>query len=231
MTSVNQLREERVNQANRVKALGHPLRLKIFFYLVTYGQLTLKQLSDKLSKGKTTVHHNLVKLQEVGLVEYIEHEDDNKKLKTRYYSADLDKAACGFEVFWDKEYIDKLSDEEANSLKANYIGEMNSELLLLRSIVEMFIKVKETKLNEISIPELVDPKGHSWYIHLYSEDVIKEVKSEYKKFMKKISAICSCEDEEDQNDGRERKKGSAYIGFLSMFPLKEIIDDFKDLDL
>ena len=53
MTSVKLLQEERVNQANRVKALSHPLRLKIFFYLIAYGQLTLKQLSDKLSKGKT----------------------------------------------------------------------------------------------------------------------------------------------------------------------------------
>ena len=65
-------------------------RLAIFFLLLANGELTLKQMSDTLEKGKTTIHHHIRKLENLKLVFWEEREDDRKKLKTRYYSLNYD---------------------------------------------------------------------------------------------------------------------------------------------
>ncbi|MHA1944625.1 MAG: ArsR/SmtB family transcription factor [Candidatus Hodarchaeales archaeon] len=65
-------------------------RLAIFFLLVSNKELTLKQMSDALEKGKTTIHHHIRKMENIKLVLWEEREDDKKKLKTRYYSLNYD---------------------------------------------------------------------------------------------------------------------------------------------
>ncbi|MHA2243497.1 MAG: helix-turn-helix domain-containing protein [Candidatus Hodarchaeales archaeon] len=68
------------------KALKDESRLTIFLYLNTNQKLTLKQLSDALDKGKTTIHHHIRRLEDRGIVVWEEKKEDKKKLKTRYYS-------------------------------------------------------------------------------------------------------------------------------------------------
>ncbi len=68
------------------KVLKDDSRLAIFLLLLTNKELTLKQMSDALDKGKTTIHHHIRKLENIKLVLWEEREDDKKKLKTRYYS-------------------------------------------------------------------------------------------------------------------------------------------------
>jgi DNA-binding transcriptional ArsR family regulator len=70
------------------KVLKDDSRLAVFLLLITNEKLTLKQLSDALEKGKTTIHHHIRRLEEEGIVVWKEREDDKKKLKTRYYSLD-----------------------------------------------------------------------------------------------------------------------------------------------
>ena len=61
-------------------------RLAIFLLLNSNQNLTLKQMSDTLEKGKTTVHHHIRRLEDKKVVLWEERKDDNKQLKTRYYS-------------------------------------------------------------------------------------------------------------------------------------------------
>ena len=72
------------------KVLQDKTRLQIIIYLLTYKKLTLKELSEKFNKGKTTIHHHLHKLEDKGLVSYKEDEQDKRKIKTRYYSVSKD---------------------------------------------------------------------------------------------------------------------------------------------
>lgn len=71
------------------KALKDETRLAIFLYLMINQKLTLKQLSEALDKGKTTIHHHIRKLEDSGIVIWEEKKEDKKKLKTRYYSLDF----------------------------------------------------------------------------------------------------------------------------------------------
>lgn len=68
------------------KVLKDESRLAIFLYLMTNQKLTLKQLSEALDKGKTTIHHHIRRLEDTGIVIWEEKKEDKKKLKTRYYS-------------------------------------------------------------------------------------------------------------------------------------------------
>ena len=68
------------------KVLQDKTRLQIIIYLLTYNKLTLRELSERFNKGKTTIHHHLHKLEDEGLVSFEEDEQDKRKIKTRYYS-------------------------------------------------------------------------------------------------------------------------------------------------
>ena len=61
-------------------------RLSIYLCLSVYPSLTVKQLSNYLHKGKTTINHHLKILSEAQIVQWIEKKDDKKQLKTRYFS-------------------------------------------------------------------------------------------------------------------------------------------------
>ena len=67
------------------KQLKDESRMKIFVYLMTNEKLTLKQLSEALNKGKTTIHHHIKRLEEVGIIGWEERKEEKKKLKTRDY--------------------------------------------------------------------------------------------------------------------------------------------------
>lgn len=84
--SDSQLLEIEDISRNIFNVLKDVTRLSIFLLLITNQNLTLKQMSDALNKGKTTVHHHIRKLEDTKIVLWEEREDDNKQLKTRYYS-------------------------------------------------------------------------------------------------------------------------------------------------
>ncbi|MFW9779898.1 MAG: winged helix-turn-helix domain-containing protein [Candidatus Heimdallarchaeota archaeon] len=71
----------------KIQVLEDETRISIYVYLMVYGELTLKQLSEHLHKGKTTIHHHIRKLEESELVGYREDKKDaRRQLKTRFYS-------------------------------------------------------------------------------------------------------------------------------------------------
>ncbi len=61
-------------------------RLSIYLCLSVYSTLTVKELSQYLHKGKTTINHHLKILSEAHIVQWTEKKDDKKQLKTRYFS-------------------------------------------------------------------------------------------------------------------------------------------------
>jgi DNA-binding MarR family transcriptional regulator len=71
-------------------------RLSIFMYILVNHKVTLKQLSDQLGKGKTTIHHHIRILEKAGIINWEEKEDDKRKLKTRYYSINNDSLFKSF---------------------------------------------------------------------------------------------------------------------------------------
>ena len=61
-------------------------RLAILICLIINNNLTLKQLSQILNRGKTTLYHHIRRLEDKQLIIAEEKQDDHRQLKTRFYS-------------------------------------------------------------------------------------------------------------------------------------------------
>ncbi len=89
MSDLTSIRDK--NRAKIIfKYLKDEIRLTIFLCLMVNHKLTLKQLSEILNKGKTTVHHHIRRLEDEEIIVWEAKEADKRKLKTRYYSINYD---------------------------------------------------------------------------------------------------------------------------------------------
>jgi len=134
MKSSSNLLPERI-----FKVLQDETRLAIYICLTIYKKLTVKQLSEFLNKGKTTINHHLRKLDEAGVVIWKIKEDDMKKLKTRYFS--IDQGLIGkFDLPSKEDMIDK---EEL------IYGLMRTEALVTTNLMNWMIKYIEEQRKSI----------------------------------------------------------------------------------
>ena len=74
------------NRKDVFKELKDETRLAIFICLSINPNLTVRELSLYLNRGKTTINHHLGKLAKAGVVKWREKDEDKKSLKTRFFS-------------------------------------------------------------------------------------------------------------------------------------------------
>ena len=127
------------------KVLQDKTRLQIIIYLLTYNKLTLKELSERFNKGKTTIHHHLHKLEDESLVSFEEDEQDKRKIKTRYYS--VSKEQFSFLIPNSKRDSDTFPTNEA-ILTECVLNQMLIELL--SGYLEEKLESKELEKDKIS---------------------------------------------------------------------------------
>lgn len=179
------------------EVLQDETRLAIYICLTIYKRLTVKQLSDFLNKGKTTINHHLRKLNEAGVVVWEIKEDDMKKLKTRYFS--IDQGLIGkFDLPSKEDMIDK---EEL------IYGLMKTEALVTTNLMNWMIKYIEEQQKS------VDPQVEFFIktVNLTPEtlDIYKEKQEEMIHTISKI----------DLND-----LPTTHIGTHVLIPIKEILE-------
>ena len=190
------------------KILQDETRLAIIICLQIYEQLTIKQLSGFLRKGKTTITHHLRKLEGEGTVKWREKEEDRKKYRTRYFyiSDDNLKGKMGF--------IKK--GVEANQLmdKDTIYRIMKTESSITSSLLEWMINFME-KQEETDLQTL-NERGSSFIkTFLLTEETLPI----YKEFEEKMAdAIMSCKSDE------KKIANITHISSLVFVPIKEILD-------
>lgn len=112
-------------------------RLAIIICLQIYQQLTIKQLSDFLHKGKTTITHHLRKLDEAGIVKWHEREEDRKKYKTRYYFISDENVKRGIGIAKKTSELAKFQDEDS------ILRVMKTEAAITNSLMDWMINYTE----------------------------------------------------------------------------------------
>jgi DNA-binding transcriptional ArsR family regulator len=112
-------------------------RLAIIICLQIYQQLTIKQLSDFLHKGKTTITHHLRKLDEAGIVKWKEREEDRKKYKTRYYFISDENVKRGIGIAKKTSELAKFQDEDS------ILRVMKTEAAITNSLMDWMINYTE----------------------------------------------------------------------------------------
>lgn len=169
--------------------------------------MTLKQLSDYIGKGKTTIHHHVRKFEEEGILTWFESEEDKKKLKTRLYS------------------ISEILDENWQD-KDSLVGMMKIEALIINYLTNLMITYLED--NSQIDESLLERFGEPFIMKI---PLTKDIKPIYAEFTEKLSRIFNIK-EIDEFLNREltpiNHLGSQYFSFW--IPLKELLEWKQKLD-
>lgn len=118
-------------------------RLAIYIHLLVYKKMTLKQFSDYLGKGKTTIHHHIRKLENEQILIWEEKKEDRKKLKTRFYSisALISEGLEEKSSIIERMRIDKLINNYLSELLINFLEkQIGKDESLFDSLHESFIQ-------------------------------------------------------------------------------------------
>ncbi|MFX0183332.1 MAG: ArsR/SmtB family transcription factor [Candidatus Hodarchaeota archaeon] len=197
------------------KALQDETRLAIYICLTVYRNLTVKQLSDFLNKGKTTINHHLRKLDEAGVIVWKIRTDDRKKLKTRYYS--INESFLHEFIFPTQEVYrkEKLTEEETIEKRDLFYGFMRTEALVTTNLMQWMIQYLEDQ------KELFHPEAEFFInsINLTS-DTLNIYKTKEKDLIETIDEI------------KSKDPSITHIGTHVLIPIKEILEwrkKFKDL--
>lgn len=214
-----ELNPESTSLTERIfKVLQDDTRLAIFIYLTVYQKLTLKELSYFLHKGKTTVHHHMRKLEEIGIVKWEEKAEDRKKLKTRFYSLNYDNLRKSMDQYREEVDLSKLSESEKLELKDSVFGWMKLDSLVTTNLMDWMIDFTEEQLEAIDLPTL-DKRKES-FIRTFA--LTKKTLPIYKDFEKKmLETIDKTKPEQVRN---EESLPITHISALMFVPIKEILE-------
>ncbi|MFW9823178.1 MAG: ArsR family transcriptional regulator [Candidatus Thorarchaeota archaeon] len=85
------------HEIDPVKMYQNDTRFQIWGLLSMYQELSFSDLCRKLNKSKSTVHHHLQKLIEIGIVEVIREEKVRGSIKAKFYA--LRNSTDNYNVF------------------------------------------------------------------------------------------------------------------------------------
>ncbi|MHA2226750.1 MAG: winged helix-turn-helix domain-containing protein [Candidatus Hodarchaeales archaeon] len=190
------------------RILQDETRLAIIICLQIYQQLTIKQLSDFLRKGKTTITHHLRKLEGEGIVKWQEKEEDRKKYRTRYFyiSDENLKGKIGFI----KKGIEssQLMDEDT------VYRIMKTESSITSSLQEWMINFTE-KQEEDNL-QVLNERANSFIKTFLLTDETLPI---YKEFEEKMAeAVMSYKSDGNQSSNITHISSHVFV------PIKEILD-------
>ncbi|MFX0205200.1 MAG: ArsR/SmtB family transcription factor [Candidatus Hodarchaeota archaeon] len=194
------------------KALQDETRLAIYICLTVYKSLTVKELSDLLNKGKTTINHHLRKLDEAGVIVWKIKADDKKKLKTRYYS--INESYIQEYLFPSQEAFleERLTEEEKIKKRDLTYGFMRTEALVTTNLMRWMIQYLEEQ-EDLSYPE-VEPFLKTLNL---TEKQMNVYKNKEKDLVETIDSI------------KSKDPSITHIGTHVLIPIREILEWRKKL--
>ncbi|MFX0172913.1 MAG: ArsR/SmtB family transcription factor [Candidatus Hodarchaeota archaeon] len=194
------------------KALQDETRLAIYICLTVYQSLTVKQLSNLLNKGKTTINHHLRKLEEAGVIVWKIKADDRKKLKTRYFS--INESYIQDQIFPSKDTIlkERLTEDEMIEKRELAYGFMRTEALVTTNLMRWMLEFLEEQ-KDLSLPEA---ESFIKTINLTTNtlDVYKDKEKDLVETLEEI---------------KSKEPSITHIGTHVLIPIKEILEWRKKL--
>lgn len=76
----------RISEIEQIKALAHPLRMRIVETLAASGPMTTKQVAEHLGEKPTRLYHHVDQLEKVGLIR-LTHTRQNRGATEKYYES------------------------------------------------------------------------------------------------------------------------------------------------
>ncbi len=198
------------NEKSVIDILKSKSRFRIFSLLHLYPELSLSELSTKMRKSKSTIHHHLQELIDYDIIEVSHKEKVRGSILAKYYSLKPG-------------YIEKLAhtDSELDKVTSSTFEFFKTYLDFVLRTIEIYKKFFEVvEKREGGFEYLKDlfkrDEGFSSLFFL-SKDQFKKVRILYNDFCKEINKI------EAEENGLKKEK--PFFVLTLGVPLKEVIEE------
>lgn len=196
-------------------------QLQIVLKLLIYGELSMRELSNKTKKSKSTIHRNLEDLIRNGIVKVSKELKVRGSIKAKYY-----KLAEDFYSLFDikkKFFIDIKNFEKSQK---DFMDELN--------LLQFGLKIIENQL--ISLDQFISfPKENISLNHqLYSREIIDIIKSfkliflneeEFNELRSKLNDFYSAvKSIELKNQKQANRSDKPYLFTISLFNIARLLE-------
>ena len=165
--SQEQLESFRISDIDQVKALSHPLRMRIIETLGASDPMTTKQVADALGEKPTRLYHHVDKLEKAGLVR-LTHTRQNRGTTEKYYEPIAKQFRAGADLFSDENPAE-IKGAMGPMIKAIFENTM-AEMLRLGEVDDKANKIEEEGL--LSYVEIHVPEEHALAVREKLMDVL-----------------------------------------------------------
>lgn len=151
--SNEQLESYRISDIDQVKALAHPLRMRIIETLGASDPMTTKQVADALGEKPTRLYHHVDKLEKAGLIR-LTHTRQNRGTTEKYYEPIAKQFRAGADLF-NEEISDDVKGAMAPMIHTIF-DSTTAEMLRLVEAEDNAGKIEEEGLLsycEVHVPE------------------------------------------------------------------------------
>ena len=199
-----QLDSYRISDIEQVKALSHPLRMRIIETLAAGDPMTTKQVADVLGEKPTRLYHHVDTLLKTGLIR-LTHTRQNRGTTEKYYETIARQFRAGPDLFSDDD-----PTEQKNALRPMIHTVFdNTAAELLRLVDEAD---PEDELEEIGLLSFVE-------MHLEQEQ-IDTVQNKLKDILAYLESIS---DPDSDREGLRK-----YRLTMAHYPLDRFKNDRSD---
>jgi DNA-binding transcriptional ArsR family regulator len=180
-----QLESYRISDIDQVKALAHPLRMRIIETLAASDPMTTKQVAVALGEKPTRLYHHVDMLQKTGLIR-LTHTRQNRGTTEKYYAAIAKQFRAGEGLF-----SDESSDDQKNALRPMIRTVFDNTLSEMLRLVE---------LNDFE--EKLEEEGMLSYLEIHlPQDKVDVVQQKLKDILEYLQGL----DESEFGDEELRK--------------------------
>lgn len=187
-----QLDSYQISDIEQVKALSHPLRMRIIETLAAADPMTTKQVAEALGEKPTRLYHHVDTLLKAGLIR-LTHTKQNRGTTEKYYETIAKQFRAGADLF-----SDENASKQKNALRPmihTVFGNTTNELLRL--------------VDAAGLDEDPDAIGFLSYIEMHLEQ--EQVDTVQKKLQDILDYLESINDpESDSNDLRKYRLTIAH---------------------
>lgn len=150
-----QLESYRISDLEQVKALSHPLRMRIIETLGGSEPMTTKQVAEALNEKPTRLYHHVDMLQKTGLIR-LTHTRQNRGTTEKYYEPIAKQFRAGADIF-----SDGSADDQKNAMRPMIRTIFDSTLSeMLRLVDQNDFEAKLEEEGMLSFIEVHLPQEH-----------------------------------------------------------------------
>lgn len=167
--SHKQLDSFRISNLEQVKALAHPLRVRIVETLASSDPMTTKQVADLLGEKPTRLYHHVDLLEKAGLI-HLTHTRKNRGTTEKYYAAIARQFRAAADLFSDEHpdqqidalrpmihtVFDNTTSEMLRLIESHQPGDSLEDEGGLLSYIEMHLPQEQIEAVQQKLKDVLD---------------------------------------------------------------------------